>query len=79
MDKFLQQWNKWDIQRRRQFLTNVTVSLFVTGIMIPIIFEVLVVIFDSSKITAFGIAAGLSIELMAINLCIWKKFIENLQ
>ena len=78
MDKILQQWKMWDIQRRRQFLTNVMVSLFVTGIMVPIIFGVLAVVFDSYKITAWGSAAGLSIECMAINLLIWKKFIENL-
>ena len=79
MDKFLLQWNKWDIQRRRQFLTNAMVSLFVTGMMIPIIFGVLAVVFDSYKITALGSVASLSIELMAINLYIWKKFIENLK
>ena len=79
MNKFLKQWNRWDIQRRRQFLTNAIVSLFVTGIMIPIIFGVLAVVFDSYKVTAWGSAAGLSIECMAMNLLIWKKFIENLQ
>ena len=79
MDKILQQWKMWDIPQRRQFLTNAMVSLFVTGMVVPIIFGVLAVVFDSYKITAWGSAASLSIELMAINLCIWKKFIENLQ
>ena len=77
-NKFIKEWNHWNTQQRGQFLANVTLSLFVTGIMIPIIFGILAVVFDSYKITAFGAAAGLSIECMAINLLIWKKIIENL-
>ena len=77
MDKFIQQWNKWDIQRREQFLSNIMLSLFVTGLVIPTISGMLSAALDAYQIIAFGSAIGLSLELLAINLFIWKSWIKN--
>ena len=78
MDKFIQQWNKWDIQRRRHFLSNLTLSLFAIGIAIPIIIGLIAAAVESPMIMALGAAAGLSTELLMINVYIWKDWIITL-
>ena len=78
MEKFLQMWHYLNIHQRSQFLANAMTSLFITGLVIPTIFGILGVVFDSYRITALGSAVGLSFELIAIYLCIWRKWILNL-
>ena len=78
MDKFLQQWNEWDIQRRRYFLSNLTLSLFTIGIAVPIIIGLIAAALESPMLMTFGAAAGLSTELLMINAYIWKDWIATL-
>ena len=78
MNIFIQQWNKWDIQRRKQFLSNLTLSLFLLGIMAPIIIGLIAAAVESPMIMAFAAVAGLSTELLMINVYIWKDWIATL-
>ena len=78
MDNNIQKWNKMDIQRRRQYLTNLRLSLFAIGIAIPIIIGLIAAAVESPMIMALGAAAGLSTELLMINVYIWKDWIITL-
>ena len=78
MDKFVQQWKNWDFQCRRQFLSNLTLSLFVIGLAAPIIIGLMAAAFESPMVMALGAAVGVAIELIMVNVFIWKEWIVNL-
>lgn len=78
MTKLLQQWNRWDIQRRRQCLSNITLSLLVMGLIAPITIGIMAAAFESPMIMALGFATGVSIELLMVNVYIWKEWIATL-
>ena len=78
MDKLIHQWNDWDISKRRKFLSNMTLSLFVIGLAAPIIIGMIAASFGSSMLMGLGVAVGVSIELIMIIVHIWKEWFLTL-